>query len=55
MQNKFNTLLGLDKFNPEFILLAGSIENAKKWGKLIQFIAESARDSAETGYETTPL
>lgn len=55
MQEKFRQLLALDELEPEFVLLAGSIENAQKWDKLIRFIAESVRENAETGYNTTPL
>lgn len=55
MQEKFKQILNLGIFSPEFILLTGSIENAEKWNKLIQFIAKSVRDNAETGYNTTPL
>ena len=55
MQEKFNELLHLGPYSPEFILLTGSLENAKKWDQLIQFIAESVRDNAETGYNTIPL
>lgn len=55
MQEKFRQLLALGELEPEFVLLAGSIENAQKWDKLIRFIAESVRENAETGYDTTPL
>lgn len=55
MQEKFKKLLNLGEFDPKFILLTGSIESAEKWNKLIQFIAETVRDNAETGYNTTPL
>lgn len=55
MEEKFKKLLNLGDFSAEFILLTGSIENAEKWKKLTQFIAEMVRDNAETGYKTTPL
>lgn len=55
MEEKFKKLLNLGDFSAEFILLTGSIESAEKWNKLTQFIAETVRDNAETGYETTPL
>ncbi|BFO54893.1 helix-turn-helix domain-containing protein [Acidovorax sacchari] len=55
MQKKFELLLDLDELDPEFVLLAGSLADAKKWEKLIRFLAQSANDSAETGYDTYPL
>lgn len=55
MEEKFKKLLNLGDFPAEFILLTGSIENAEKWNKLTQFIAEMVRDNAESGYKTTPL
>lgn len=55
MKGKFKKLLNLGDFSAEFILLTGSVGNAQKWDKLIQFIAVTVRNSAETGYDTTPL
>lgn len=56
MEAKFRAIvnLGEDKF-PEFVLWAGSLENAEKWDRLIHLLAEDALDAAETGYEAYPL
>lgn len=55
MMTKFADLTGIGEEDPAFVLAAGSIENATKWGGLIARLAESARDGAETGYDTYPL
>ncbi|MFW1808357.1 helix-turn-helix domain-containing protein [Acinetobacter ursingii] len=55
MQNNFKKLLNISELSPEFILRAGSLEDAKKWNKLIHFLARVAHDEAETGYNTEPL
>ncbi|UUM28211.1 helix-turn-helix domain-containing protein [Acinetobacter colistiniresistens] len=55
MQNNFKKLLNISELSPEFILRAGSLEDAKKWNKLIHFLARVAHDEAETGYNTVPL
>lgn len=36
-------------------VLAGSLDDAEKWQKLIRYLAVDARESAETGYDTFPL
>jgi len=55
MQEKFKILLNIDDLHPEFILMAGSLENAKKWDHLIHILANLAYGAAETGYDTAPL
>lgn len=55
MQEKIKALLDIGDYEPEFILLTGSLENAKKWDNLIQDIAQLAYEGAETGYHTLPL
>lgn len=55
MQEKFKALLDIRDLEPEFVLLTGSLENAKKWDSLIQYIAQLAYEGAETGYNTLPL
>lgn len=55
MQEKIKALLDIGDYEPEFILSTGSLKNAKKWGDLIQYIAELAYEGAETGYDTLPL
>jgi hypothetical protein len=37
------------------VLWAGSLEDANKWDRLIHRLAEEARDSAESGYDTEPF
>lgn len=55
MEDKFRTLVNIGEMHPEFVLWAGSLEDADKWDRLIHRLAEMARDSAETGYDTEPL
>jgi transcriptional regulator with XRE-family HTH domain len=55
MEKKIRAIINIGDEDPDFILWAGSIEEADKWKKLIHFLAETAEDSAETGYVTYPL
>lgn len=55
MREKLKNLLNIDELHPEFILMAGSLEDAKKWDHLIHILADLAYDAAETGYGTEPL
>ncbi|MBT9333385.1 hypothetical protein [Paracidobacterium acidisoli] len=56
MERKFRAIVKLgDEQHPEFVLWAGSPEDAAKWDELIHRLAENARESAETGYDTEPL
>jgi len=55
MSGKLSELAGLDDLDPEFVLLAGSKEDAKKWAQLIRYLADLAEQNAETGYNTAPL
>ncbi|MEO2218732.1 helix-turn-helix transcriptional regulator [Chromobacterium vaccinii] len=55
MSEKLSTLAGLDDLDPDIVLLAGSKANAKKWVKLIRYLADLAECGAETGYKTAPL
>lgn len=55
MSQKLSELAGLDDLAPDFVLLAGSKEDAKKWIQLIRYLADLAECSAETGYNTAPL
>ncbi len=55
MEEKFRAIINIGDKSPSFVLSAGSLEAANKWEKLIQFLAEEASDSAETGYDTGPL
>ena len=56
MEKKFRAIVKLgDEQQPEFVLWAGSLEDAAKWDELIHRLAENALESAETGYDTEPL
>ena len=55
MENKLREITGIGDMAPDFVLLAGTIEDAAKWGWLIHYLAEMADYGAETGYETYPL
>lgn len=53
MENKLCSLLGIDSaFDAENILYCHSYDNYKKWLKVINYLAELAYESAETGYNT---
>jgi len=55
MEEKIRQIVKIGELNPSFVLLAGSVQEAIKWEKLIHFLAEMANDNAETGYDTYPL
>jgi hypothetical protein len=55
MEENFRKILKLGEKHPEFVLWAGSLEDAEKWDKLIHFLAEHSELSSETGYHTDPL
>jgi len=55
MEEKFRTITNLGNEDPSFILWAGSTEEADKWQRLLQYLAEMADDNSETGYVTAPL
>ena len=55
MAEKFQAVVDIGDDRPEFVLWAGSLADALKWDRLIHFLADQARDSAETGYDTYPL
>lgn len=55
MESRLRELAKIGDRDPVFVLQAGSLGNADKWGKLIQHLAEVANESAETGYVTYPL
>ena len=54
METKLRGLAELEASDPEFVLWAGSREDAKKWERLLRFLAGLAVDASETGY-STPL
>jgi len=55
MEDKFRALVNIGDKHPEFVLWAGSLEDADKWDRLIHRLADEAQDSAETGYDTEPF
>jgi len=55
MEDKIRAMINIGDKQPAFVLLAGSVEAANKWEKLIHFLAEAADENAETGYDTDPL
>ncbi|MBU7571928.1 MAG: helix-turn-helix transcriptional regulator [Hydrogenophaga sp.] len=55
MSAKLNGLLGLDGREPQFVRLAGSLEDAVKWERLLRSLADWAAFGAETGYHTYRL
>lgn len=56
MEKKLRTIAQIDEDTfPTFVLLAGSSEAARKWERLIEYLATLANDSAETGYDSPPL
>lgn len=55
MEAKFREILNIGDKDPSVILWAGSLDDAEKWENLIQYLAKSALEEAETGYNTYPL
>ena len=55
MEEKLRTLANIGDMDPVFVQWAGSVEQAKKWERLILHLAESAHEAAETGYNTIPF
>lgn len=55
MERQFRRLTGVERKDPQFVLWAGSIEDADKWERLIRELGDLAADSSETGYVTEPL
>ncbi|WP_387691655.1 helix-turn-helix domain-containing protein [Photorhabdus sp. RM71S] len=55
MEKKLRDVAMIGELDPEFILWAGSYEEAVKWQKLIYRLADMAHENAETGYITDPL
>ena len=55
MSEKIRGILNIGDTDPEFVLWSGSLEEAHKWERLIQYLAGIAQEQAETGYDTYPL
>lgn len=54
-RRKIDDILNIGDMEPAFILMAGSIEKAKKWRNILTYIAKLSNEDAETGYDTLPL
>lgn len=55
-ENKLRALIGLSEDDePELIEMTGGIIQAKKWEKLVIYLASLAEDGGETGYITNPF
>jgi hypothetical protein len=55
VEEKFQAILKIGDNHPSFVLWAGSLDDAEKWDRMIHFLAEAAREGAETGFDTYPL
>jgi transcriptional regulator with XRE-family HTH domain len=55
MEDRIKKLTKIGDMNPSVVRWAGSLKDAKKWEKLFHYLAESANDGGETGYDTYPL
>jgi transcriptional regulator with XRE-family HTH domain len=55
MRDKLNAFAGIGELDSDFVVLAGTVEEAVKWDKLIHFLAAAACDEEETGYRTDIL
>lgn len=55
MEEKIREISDIGDANPEFVLWAGSLDEAQKWERLIRYLADIADFQAETGYKTYPL
>jgi len=55
MQNKLRALTNIGDMDPMFVRWAGSAEQARKWERLLFYLADHAHEAAETGYVTIPF
>lgn len=55
MEEKLRRAAGIGARDPSFVLSAGSLKEAMKWERLIHYLAGTAEEGAETGYNTYPL
>ncbi len=55
MEDQLRELAGIGDLDPDLVISTGSTEAAKKWQRLITFLADHALECAETGYNTEPL
>jgi transcriptional regulator with XRE-family HTH domain len=52
---KLGELAGIGDSDPDFVFLAGSLQDAEKWKVLLRYLADLAADGSETGYHTYRL
>ncbi|MBM0105365.1 helix-turn-helix transcriptional regulator [Steroidobacter sp. S1-65] len=55
MEQRLRAIANIGDQDAAFVLTAGSLEDAAKWERLMHYLAERAAESAETGYNTSPL
>ncbi|HEM7878110.1 helix-turn-helix transcriptional regulator [Burkholderia contaminans] len=55
MEKTIRAIANIEDMDPIFVTWAGSSEAARKWSRLINYLARAAFESAETGYDTSPL
>ncbi len=55
MEKTIRAITNIEDMDPIFVKWAGSSEAARKWSGLIHYLARAAFESAETGYDTSPL
>lgn len=55
MEGQLRKLAQIGDLDPDVVISAGSTEAARKWQRLITFLADHAFECAETGYNTEPL
>lgn len=55
MENNLRMITGIGDRIPEFVCMVGTVEEAMKWEKLMDYLADLAVDDAETGYHTELL
>lgn len=55
MEKKIRGISNIGDKDPEFVLWSGSLDGARKWERLIHYLADIAQEQAETGYDTYPL
>jgi transcriptional regulator with XRE-family HTH domain len=55
VEQKITKLIKAEGLNPKFILMAGSLEDARKWEKLIVFLGDFAVDACENNIECERL
>jgi transcriptional regulator with XRE-family HTH domain len=55
MEDKVRKIVQIGDHYPSVVVWTGSVEAANKWEKLVDWLAQTAADGSETGYDTYPL